>query len=41
MKAFVLGMVALIVITAAAAVGLEAIDMTAENTYVEHSNVRL
>lgn len=42
MKAFMMGMVALVVITVAAAFGLSTVDMSAESIYSSSSgNVRL
>ena len=42
MKAFMMGMVALVVITVAAAVGLSSVDMSAGSVYSSQSgNVRL
>lgn len=41
MKAFVLSLALLVVITAAAAYGLHLVPMSAQDVYTEHNNVRL
>jgi hypothetical protein len=41
MKAFILSLLLLVVVTAAAVYGLHLVPMSAQDVFTEHSNVRL